>query len=461
MLRTQRPVPLLASDGAESYPAGPMMFHLCLFSSVVGCSTQLFQSVGSKIEADTGFSMGTFDSIRAIFVCFGSLLWGSMASRGSLTRKQILVIGALFAGLITAVTWFFVSNYIVLLFLRAMDGFFLSTMVPVTYSIVGDRFDDASRGKWFGLLMMSEQAGSVITNALTQSMAPPVGWAFMFFFIGGAMIIVAAEMQRILVVPPVKVCASSSNLQSVCQILKRSSFQILVLQGCFGVIPWAALNYRGLFFQWSGINKGQISEIFYFASYVAVFSSFLGGLVGDSLNSSRPLHGRVLAAQITVFAGIPIAFVTFMISPIFDPFSFYLIMTVILVLMTTWTPSACNNPILCSLAREDERSLIFAFTGVLSTVVIMVGDGIGSVMLTYILAILGYDASCSDPAMPGCGNSAPIGQAIFVTCCIGWVGSGLLYSLLHRTYPKDIETIQAEREVEANAGNELAGAPQV
>merc|ERR1712079_696131 len=114
-------------------------------------------------------------------------------------------------------------------------------------------------------------------------------------------------MQSILAVPPVKVSASSSSLQSVCQILKRSSFLILVFQGLFGVIPWAALSYRGLFFQYVGFNEGQIDVIINdFPMYAQILSPFLGGLVGDCLSSSRPLHGRVLTAQIVVFAGIPI-----------------------------------------------------------------------------------------------------------------------------------------------------------
>lgn len=465
-----KPASLLASEGAEECPAAPLMVLLCLYSFMLG-SSPLFTTLAYYMQTDVNFDvawLGTAGSSRTFFFCIGSLLWGSMASRGTLTRKQILVIGALFAGLTTAVTWMFVTNFVVLILLRGMDGLFVSSMAPVAYSIVGDRFDDARRGLCFGLLLTSAQAGNWITQALANVVAPEVfgttfyGWKLMLLVVGVLTIILAVLTQSILVVPEVKVSASGSSQETVCRILKRSSYRVLVLQGVFGIMPWVSMDFWQFFFSYSNLNAGQTSVIFRFASFVAISSALLGGLVGDQLNASRPLHGRVLAAQISIFVGVPLAFLTLMISPIGDPFIFYTIMTTILYLVTGWVVSATNNPILCALAGEDhERSLIFGFTNVVSTFVGTVGRAIASFMFAFVLNALGYDNACNDPstAPPGCsGNSSAVGRSLFIMCCIGWVGAGLLYSLLYRTYPNDVAAIQEERNGPGDAGNELVGA---
>jgi len=455
-----------------------MMLLLCLCAFTEGCDNALFPAITFALERTVNFpvtNLGSMALVQLLFQAFGGPFWGSLASRGRLTRKQILIIGTFFQGLATALMWLVVTDYYLLLSLRAVNGVCLASLRPIANSIVGDRFDDVARGKYFGQIMMSMQAGAAIASILATAIAEEVifpqfptfwGWKLSFLMIGGFTMVLTPLIAKFLEVPAVNVREGSGKggiaqeLQSLGQILKRLSFCCLVFQGCFGLIPWRAFDFRTFFFRLANIPGTQAGIIQGVGGFGAAFGSLIGGLVGDRLNQCWPLHGRVLAAEISVYGGIPIAYATFMMNPIGDAFWFYFILTVSLGLMATWTPAACNNPILCSLAREDERSLVLAWQGALEGAV----GATGGFIFTWLLSnVFNYDPGCNDPDRfndPACQNVSAAGNALFWTSCVPWTVCGLLYSCLHLTYPNDLKNIQDEREREALAqgevGNELA-----
>merc|ERR1712083_967748 len=78
----------------------------------------------------------------------------------------------------------------------------------------------------------------------------------------------------------------------------------------------------------------------------------------------------------------------------------------------TWTPGACNNPILCALASDDERALVIAWQTSLEGAI----GALGPIMFTTALTILGYDPACNqNPDGEGCDNVALAGFALFMT----------------------------------------------
>lgn len=479
MPRTPRTVSLLALDGAESYPEQPMMLLLCLCSFTEGCDNALFPAITFALETTVNFDVGTLGFmalVQLVFQAAGGPFWGSMASRGTLTRKQILIIGTFFQGLATAIMWMFVTNFNMLLALRAVNGVCLASLRPICNSIVADRFDDEARGKYFGQIMMSLQLGGASASIFATTIAAEVlfpqfptfwGWKLSFILIGGLTMSLAPLIHLFLVIPPVKVKASTSGkgglaqeLESLGQILKRSSFCFLVIQGCFGLIPWRAFDFRTFFFRVAGLDAFSSGLINACGGLGAATGSLMGGLMGDRFNACWPLHGRVLAAEISVYGGIPIAFATFMMSPIGSAFWYYMILTVALGLIATWTPAACNNPILCALAKEEERSLVLGWQGALEGAV----GATGGFIFTWLLQnVFDYNPDCNKPEnadREDCANVGAAGSALFWTSCVPWTICGLLYSCLHLTYPKDLKNIQDERESEERAlgdvGTDLA-----
>lgn len=199
-------------------------------------------------------------------------------------------------------------------------------------------------------------------------------------------------------------------------------------------------------------------------SFGAAGGNIIGGFVGDCLHKWWPNHGRVLAAEISVYGGIPIAYATFQYTPPADiAFVYYLSLTVGLGLLAAWTEPATINPVLCSLAREDERALILAWQTSLQGAI----GAFGPVMFTMLCYyVLGYDARCArdeskwDPAW-GCdpeANFKAAGTALFLCSCLPWMCCGLLYSALHCTYPADLEKVAQEAEERAQYNTEMTAA---
>lgn len=189
---------------------------------------------------------------------------------------------------------------------------------------------------------------------------------------------------------------------------------------------------------------------------MAALGSAFGGWIGDTFNKCWPLHGRVLAAEISVYGGIPFAYFTFYGATPAPEFAFiyYLSLTMGLGFIAPWTPGACNNPILSSLAEPNERALILAWQASLEGAI----GALGSVMFTALIAFMGYDPLCNSPctAPDTCGppedNVQIAGLALVLTSCVPWVVCGALYSCLHCTYPGDLAAIEAERLARSGLG---------
>merc|ERR1719512_100465 len=119
-----------------------------------------------------------------------------------------------------------------------------------------------------------------------------------------------------------------------------------------------------------------------------------------------------------------------------------------------WTPGACNNPVLSSLAEPSERALILSWQTSLEGAI----GALGSVIFTRLIDILGYDPACNNPCTANENCKGPeenirvAGLALVLTSSVPWAVCGCLYSCLHCTYPADIANIEAEREQRARIG---------
>lgn len=75
------------------------------------------------------------------------------------------------------------------------------------------------------------------------------------------------------------------------------------------------MGYATLFYQVGGIEDAKAAVLAAAGQASGAFGGLLGGIIGDRLSRCCPLHGRPLTAQISVLAGIPVAYLTFMVDP--------------------------------------------------------------------------------------------------------------------------------------------------
>merc|ERR1711997_877328 len=237
------------------------------------------------------------------------------------------------------------------------------------------------------------------------------------------------------------------------------TFLILVVQGCFGGLPWSALNFRAFFFETAGLTKEQVTLIMTTIGFVGIFGGGFSGWLSDRLTMIWPMHGRIINAEFSVYGGIPFAFLTF--SSTFAPsadsaFVYFFTLQVLMHLICGGVGGGNNAPILSQLAKPEERALVIAWQASLEGSI----AAFGPVIFTTLNDWFGYDPACNDTCNPPshCGpvgdNVAAAGRALVFTSSAPWLICGGLYSSLHYFYPRDMDRIFERRRLE----NEAAGA---
>merc|ERR1712045_595842 len=233
------------------------------------------------------------------------------------------------------------------------------------------------------------------------------------------------------------------------------TFLILVVQGCFGGLPWSALQFRGFFFETVGLSKNEVTTIMTTIGFVGIFGGGLSGWLSDTLVKIWPMHGRILNAEFSVYGGIPFAFFTFQQSwhPGEDGglFVYLFPLQVLMHLICGGVGGGTNAPILSQLAEPEERALVIAWQASLEGSI----AAFGPVIFTTLNSLFGYDPACNNKCKKpaNCGsdeeNTTAAGNALVFTSSVPWVVCGMLYTSLHYFYPRDMERIFLRRQLEA------------
>jgi MFS family permease len=375
-------------------------------------------------------------------------LWGIIASRGIIDRKKILIIGCISQGAVTMLLAF-VKSFEMMVPLRMLNGLCLASLRPISYGIIADICPRESQGKFFGSIMMAQIIGDAISALICTPLSRMIipiaghafaGWQLAFVLIGGFSVLLGPLLAVFFFIPPVKVAAGSEKasimveLKTLGKLLTMPTFAALVLQGCFGAIPWNAGTFKTAFFQMTGIDDAQSGILASVGGFAGASGSLIGGVVADQFARCNQIHGRILTAEISVFCGIPISYFTYMVFP--DKaleFWYYLILQVLLGLTATWAATGVNPPILCSISSEEDRSLVLAWCASLEGAVAASGN-----------FWVGFLAEKVFGARKGSGP-VPLGTAMFWVHMVPWMICMVFYTTLHWAYPRDLARI-AEKE---------------
>jgi len=491
----ERSVSFLKVPGAEDYPIGPLVAFLIVIMVTDGADGALFPNVSKALERTVDFNisiLGQLATLQAFIQAIFGPFWGVMCARGYMQRKTILTTMVFSQGLATFIMCFYVNSWGGMMVLRGLNGACLAGLLPVANSIVADRFDDEVRGRMFALMNMSRGLGATLFGALysitsewctsegrwtsceqgdgsCNAEIPDCtcsglhGWQYSFIITGVVVMAVAPVIYMFMRPPPVSVKDVSTAGQNIIVseltalgtlLWNTPTFLILVVQGCFGGLPWSALQFRGFFFETAGLTKEEVTTIMTTIGFVGIFGGGLSGWLSDFLVSIWPMHGRILNAEFSVYGGIPFAFMTFSQSmhPGKDSIFIYLFtLQVLMHLICGGVGGGTNAPILSQLAKPEERALVIAWQASLEGSV----AAFGPVIFTSLNTWFGYDPACNNACSKpdSCGpdeeNTAAAGNALVFTSSVPWVVCGALYTSLHWIYPKDMERIFNERRLEA------------
>lgn len=461
----------MASEEQTKRPGSRLLALLILVGGLEGADAVLLPCVFFALQRDVGLSLNDLalmSMVQALSGNIASPIWGIMADRGTFKRRTIIIVGCIVQGLITLVLAG-VDTMWVMVILRAFNGVMLASLRPIMSGIIADVTSDTNRGKVYGALGIAMNIGTMIgtfigTNMGRKRILGLQGWRVSFLVVGGASVIVGLVAAAMMPEPP-RSCARGgakgrglgavkSELKELWSYFRLPSFCVLILQGCFGSVPWNALGYKTLFFQLEGISDLQTSAIDIASQIAGSLGALLGGAIGDALSKCSRNHGRPITAQISVLAGIPVAWFIFMQAPPHgQAFGYYMGLMIVLGMTATWCGVGVNLPILSEIVAGDRRATIMAWEGTLESSCSAI---FGNAMVGFLAQnVFGYDlASAKIESVSGNEeNVKALGSALMLVSFCPWVLCFACYSLLHWSYGRDLKRVQQRQQQKQKAAD--------
>jgi len=284
----------------------------------------LWPHMFSALGATVG-QLGTILGASKLMTTILYPLWGYAADRFS--RKMILVWFTGFWGLWT-LGIAFVGNYPQLLTLRVISGLGLGAFAPAAFSLIGDLFDNQSRGRATGIMRSVGFVGVFVSVLLLPTLTEnnSDGWRIGFAALGIASFL--SGLFLLVLIEPTR-GASEPELSNVItkESATRYSFTWAEFWSLFRIRSWRYLLLnetltKTSLFVFTGWNFTFLTALdlkppFF---YIVIFVVFIGlvsgniffGWLGDRLDSKLSNHGRVTMMQIGLILSVPalIAYLT-------------------------------------------------------------------------------------------------------------------------------------------------------
>lgn len=452
--------PMKGKDESSNRSASSnMMFFLYAVCAIEGADSQLLPASFRSLEVNLGLTPSSLALLAlgqalAQFIC--TPIWGGLADSGY-SRKRLLSIGAFSWGILTLLLAL-VSNYQVMFLLRVLNGVALGSLGPISQSLIVDYSASHERGTYFGGVQFASNVGNILcavgTSSISMRMYGSVqGWRLAFCLVANVSIMLAFAIFTCMPEPLRRggdtVPSLSGELSKVMRYLRIRTFCVLVAQGMFGSIPWSAMGFMIMYFQYMGMSDFHAPFLFSFVMMGGAFGGIVGGVVGDSLARWSPMHGRALCAEISVAAGIPLVVAILTGSPHAEgAFPSYCLLVFVFGMMASWCPAGVNRPILSEIVEERDRASVFAWLVTIdgSFAAVFGGPMVG------ILSerVFGYHPSQDSIATMSeahrLANATALCNALMWCCVVPWLICLACYGFLHITYKQDVDKLSLERD---------------
>jgi MFS family permease len=343
------------------------------------------------------------------------------------------------------------SQYIDLLFFRAITGIGLAVIIPTTNSLITDYYAPQRRGAAFGWLGLTGVIGTILgTLFMTALPLPPneliygfVAWRFGFIVWSLISIIIGllvwglvkdplrggVEPELAKVLTWQKAEKYRVKRSDYVKIMKNHTFLMILAQGVTGTIPWNGIMFMVMWFEKIGFDPIIAGVMFVLIAVGAAVGNLLGGWIGDRANRWRPRSGRIIAAQISVFSGIPMTFVIFnLIPPNVDSFFLYVLFGFMTGLLISWC-GPINSSIFSDIFEPEIRASVFSVDRVF--------EGSVGALGTFFVGVL-VDATLKPP-LTDFQIASALGSAMFIMAIIPWTLCLIFYTFVYFAYPRDFE----------------------
>ncbi|XAR57871.1 hypothetical protein NMG60_11026155 [Bertholletia excelsa] len=386
-------------------------------------------------------------------------------------RPTVLAMGTLCWAMSTAAVG--ASQYFMqIAFWRAVNGFGLAIVIPALQSFIADSYLDGVRGVGFGFLSLIGMVGGIGGSAIGTVLAGysfwgMPGWRFAFIIMATLSAIIGCLVYLFVVDPRrgigidrnageyadneelidkssmTGVSSASIWLESwtaTKAVLKVPTFQIIVLQGLVGSLPWTAMVFFTWWFELIGFDHNSSAALNSIYATGCAIGAFLGGLIADRMSIIYPHYGRVICAQFSAFMGIPFSW--FLLTMIPQSTSSYFMFATTLFFMgltISWNATAVNGPMFAEVVPAKHRTMIYAFDRAFE-----VSSSSFAAPLVGILAekLYGYDPTAVNPTSGSPQEAFALSRGLFSMMAIPFGLCCLFYTPLYWVFRRDRENVR-------------------
>ncbi|KDP31805.1 hypothetical protein JCGZ_12266 [Jatropha curcas] len=419
-------------------------------------------------EVSEAFSVGPSDLgyltfIRNFVQGLSSPLAGVLVI--SYDRPTVLAIGTLCWALSTAAVGAS-QHFLQVAFWRAVNGFGLAIVIPALQSFIADSYKDSVRGTGFGLVNLIGNLGGIGGGVLATIMAGQQywgipGWRCAFIMmatlssiIGFLVFLFVVDPRKTIGVPHDShessdrdelIEKSNSSTSSIWTeswtamqaVMKVKTFQIIVMQGIVGSLPWTAMVFFAMWFELIGFNHNSTAFLLSLFAIGCALGSLVGGLIADRMSRTYPHSGRIICAQFSAFMGIPFSWFLLKEIPLsVNSYHIFAVTVFLMGLTISWNGTAANAPMFAEVVPVKHRTMIYAFDRAF--------EGSLSSFAAPLVGILsermfGYDSNSIDPVKGSVQQASALSKGLLSMMAVPFGLCCLFYSPLYKFFRQDRE----------------------
>eukprot|EP00418_Pyrodinium_bahamense_P002524 CAMPEP_0179015152 /NCGR_PEP_ID=MMETSP0796-20121207/2641_1 /TAXON_ID=73915 /ORGANISM="Pyrodinium bahamense, Strain pbaha01" /LENGTH=487 /DNA_ID=CAMNT_0020710771 /DNA_START=32 /DNA_END=1495 /DNA_ORIENTATION=- len=445
---------------------------LCAVNFIEHADSAVLSASMISLEEDLNISMLGLSILYAgggISMSIFGIVWGMLADHVS--RKVLLTCTCVGWGLFSLLGAATQSAHM-LFVLRWGQQAMLSSMGPLSQSIVADISEPLRRGTLFGRINLGGGLGGLITKPLALAAADITlahgirGWRAMLGLVGVLGLVAALLISRFMAEPdreqaplarteaepakPGRSCGLQCRLFA--GLFCIPSFLALLGQGIFGCTAMYAKGFDALYLKRCGHSGAALGTMSLIGGIAGLPAAQLNGAIPDAFARRSPLHGRPCAAQVSVVAGA----IAFAIWVLVAPRVGIMALTAIGILeglVGGWVTPGVKLPILAEIVPPHQRATSMAW---LATLEGSLGGIVGPMSVGFLAEqVFGYHGprSAKDAGEEGSDDSrAALGTALLWCTLLPWMmQAAVFFPILHCTYRRDLCRSQAVYKIASSA----------
>ncbi|GAB4847104.1 hypothetical protein Ancab_026114 [Ancistrocladus abbreviatus] len=376
-------------------------------------------------------------------------------------RPTVLAIGTIFWALSTAAVGAS-QHFAQVAFWRAVNGVGLAIVIPALQSFIADSYVDGVRGVGFGMLSLVGNLGGIGGGVVATIMAGHQywglpGWRFAFVIMATLSTLIGFLVFMFVVDPRRAYGTNEAAERSVLidrnngssaslwreswiamkAVIKVQTFQVIVLQGLVGSLPWTAMVFFTMWFELIGFDHNASAGLLSLFAIGAATGGLLGGAVADRMSRLYPYSGRIICAQFSAFMGIPFSWYLLTVVPQSVSSWYTFAVTLFFMGLTiSWNATATNGPMFAEVVPAKHRTMIYAFDRAF--------EGSFSSFAAPLVGILaekiyGYDPKSVHPGSGSAQEAFALSQGLLSMMAVPFGLCCLLYSPLYLIFKRDRE----------------------